>query len=263
MKTKLLPLLLILLMIVLSACSGENATAAVDSTDAATEEGTDSAETTPGTGQSGEMDDSNQLILGTLMLDGTDNAVTQDQAEEMLPLWQLYQAMSTEDTTASEELEAILNQIEGLFTAEQLAAMEELDYSDPTQMMEQLGLELGDSEDGEFTLPEGFTGDFSGEMPEGFEGGERTGGGGEGAGGGDFAGGGGGGGGGGNGGGGEFIGGGVIVGGEGITGDGTGTDFDPEAMATAQAERGGGFANRQSLMFLPALIEYLENIAAT
>jgi hypothetical protein len=55
----------------------------------------------------------------------------------------------------------------------------------------------------------------------------------------------------------------VIVGGEGITGDGTGTDFDPEAMATAQAERGGGFANRQSLMFLPALIEYLENIAAT
>lgn len=60
----------------------------------------------------GEMDDSSQLVLGTLMLDGTDNVVTQDLAERLLPLWQLYQTMSAEDTIASGELEANSNQIE-------------------------------------------------------------------------------------------------------------------------------------------------------
>ncbi|MDY6874112.1 MAG: hypothetical protein SVR81_09140 [Chloroflexota bacterium] len=58
------------------------------------------------------MDDSSQLVLGTLMLDGTDNVVTQDLAERLLPLWQLYQTMSAEDTIASGELEANSNQIE-------------------------------------------------------------------------------------------------------------------------------------------------------
>lgn len=252
MKIKWMPLLLILLGILLSACSDGNAAAAVDSADTSAGEGAAGAETTPGAGRQGEMDDSSQLILGTLMLDGTDNAVTQDQAEEMLPLWQLYQTMSTEDTTASQELEAILNQIEDLFTAEQSAAMEELDYSDPIQMMAQLGIEPGTVIAGDGTLPEDFLSEFGGELPEGFSfegGGEGRPGGGTGSGPG--------------GGGGEFIGSDVIVSGEGFVPGGEGSEFDPEAMATAQAERGGGFANRQSLMFLPALIEYLEEVAAS
>ncbi len=229
-RFRLLSLILILLLTILSACSG------VESTDTG-ETSTSQADGTQAAGDLAGMNEISQLIFGTMMLEGTENEITAEQAKTMLPLWQLYQTMSTEDTTASEELDVIISQIKSTFTEAQLSEMATLDYGNPMDMMAQLGIEAGTtSEDGtEITVPQG--GFDRGEMPEGF--GDIQGGGGA------FP----------SDGGGGF---GGLAG-----GDGTGTEFDPQMMATAQAQNGGSFQNRQSLMFLPALIEYLQGIASS
>jgi hypothetical protein len=170
------------------------------------------------------MDEVNLLILGTLLLEGTEIEVSASQAADMLPLWQLYQSMASEDWTASEELGAIVNQIKALFTKEQQALMATFDYTDPMALMGEMRLGNlsagnGDREEGfEWAMPE--DGGFR-EPPEG----------------------------------------GIFPGGSEMPqgGMGAGGNIDPEAMATAQAERrGSGFTNRQSLMFLPVLMEYLQ-----
>lgn len=232
-KIKHLTIVLVLMLLVLSACSGNSTEATA----------TNSA--TPGTTPSDanvsdiEMNETSQLILGTLLLDETEDQVTVEQAQTMLSLWQLYQTMASEDTTASEELDAIIQQVKKTFTDEQLAAMETFDYNNWMQIMADLGLQTSYGATRE---------DETGERPEVFQGDSGF-----------------------SRGGSDMVGGGFVAGdsipsgGEDIaTGRGMtlGEDFDPEAIGTAQAERGGGFDNLQSLMFIPAVIEYLEAIIA-
>jgi hypothetical protein len=65
-----------------------------------------------------------KLALGTLELEGTANAVTSDQARELLPLWQAYQSLSNSDTASQVELDALVKQIDASMTAEQLEAID-------------------------------------------------------------------------------------------------------------------------------------------
>ena len=62
---------------------------------------------------------STQLALGTLQLEGTGNAVTQEQAATLLPLWRALRG----GVTAQAEINAVLKQIEGTMSQEQLAAI--------------------------------------------------------------------------------------------------------------------------------------------
>jgi len=227
--TKQILILMAALVLLLSACTNNNAGATGDeSAGNSTTVGSGTETETVGSGTktdkgTAEMDEVNQLIFGTLMLDGTSEEVTAEQAETFLPLWKLYETMSTEDATASEELDMIIKQIKTVFTEEQLTAMAGLDYSKMMEMMSELGLE---------TLEESsFDRDDMPESSDGGGGGKKGG-----DGGGD-----------GGGGGGDM---------------GTGVDItgsiDPTALATAQAEGAGSSrTNRQTQMFLPALIEYL------
>jgi len=224
------------------------------------------------TAETGEIDLplETQLILGTLKLDGTDLEVTADQASELLTLWKAFQSLSTSDTTAEEELDAVINQIQKTMTPEQVEAIQAMDLKqeDMASIMGDLGIlpEGGfmGGQGGGFEgqeLPEGFNpgelpggeviingtprpGMQGGEIPEGgFQGGERPEGG--------FQGG--------------AIPGGGFQGGEGqggviIEGEGFGQEMDPEQIATLQAERGGrgNLRNRASLFLIDPLIQYLE-----
>ena len=67
----------------------------------------------------GALDVSSQLALGTLELEGTEDAVTPEQAAALLPLWQALQG----GVTAQAEVNAVLAQIERTMTPEQLAAI--------------------------------------------------------------------------------------------------------------------------------------------
>jgi hypothetical protein len=99
------------------------------------------------------------LALGTLKLEGTEHAVTPDQAAEMLPLWQVIQGGSLQGAA---ETEAVLNQIEGVMTEGQLAAIDEmgLTFQDVGTWMESppakaLGIEMPARPEGQGAGPGG------------------------------------------------------------------------------------------------------------
>src|SRR5512143_1412777 len=64
-----------------------------------------------------------RLILGTFKLEGTDHAVTAGQAAQLLPLWQVYRELSSSDTAAQAEVEALVEQIQETMTSSQLKAI--------------------------------------------------------------------------------------------------------------------------------------------
>jgi hypothetical protein len=72
------------------------------------------------TSYEGALPASSQLALGSLRLEETENAVTPEQAEALLPLWQAIQSGTLESNA---EINAVLKQIEGKMTSEQLAAI--------------------------------------------------------------------------------------------------------------------------------------------
>lgn len=73
-----------------------------------------------------------RLALGTLKLEGTDQAVTVSQASVLLTLWQAYQSLSNSDTSSQVELEALVKQIQGVMTTEQLKAIDGMNLTDQT-----------------------------------------------------------------------------------------------------------------------------------
>jgi hypothetical protein len=74
----------------------------------------------------GALPVSNQLALGTLELEGTENAVSPQQAKELLPLWRALQADALQSDA---ETNAVLKQIERAMTPEQLAAIAAMQFT--------------------------------------------------------------------------------------------------------------------------------------
>lgn len=239
-RYKFFSLVGILLMVFLAACSGT----ATEVSTADSEDGSGAQSTSVVNETDIEDIDVGQLIVGTLMLAETDYPVTPEQADALLPLWQLYQSMLAEDTTASEELAAIVKQIQKLLSDEQLSEIAAVQYDNPMEIMEELGIEpsdmttiesgsiddlpdeirdqigAGGGESGVFVIEGDFigSGDIpSGELPEGFGSGEANGG---------------------------------------------AVEIDPERLAEIQAQQ-GDVGSMQSRLFLSALIEYLEGIAGS
>ncbi len=204
-------------------------------------------------GNSVGFDADTQLIIGTLLLNGTENEVTADEATELLPLWQLYSALSISDTSAQEEIDAVVTQIQNTMTNAQIAAIGKIDLAGQNAMsllrdnglIEQFGADLSGNQGAGSALdipeglqvPQGEDGNINrpqtGDIPSGGRSaGGNTGGG--------------------------FPGGG--------TGSGEGPGFagmDPSAMATQMAESGRNApVNRNSQVFLQLLFAYLEDKAA-
>ncbi len=66
-----------------------------------------------------------KLAIGTLMLEGTDNAVTAEQAKQLLPLWKAVKSMSGSSNTSTQELNAVYKQIEDTMTTQQIQAIKD------------------------------------------------------------------------------------------------------------------------------------------
>lgn len=105
----------------------------------------------------------NRLAIGTLALEGTDQAVTPEQAQALLPLWKAVKSLSASDTASAEEIAALYDQIEESLTAEQIQAIRALSLSpeDTQALMEKYGAEM--------QMPEG-----AGGNPEGLSQDERA-----------------------------------------------------------------------------------------
>ncbi len=83
-----------------------------------------------------------QLILGTLLLEDTDLAVTAEQAAQLLPMWQLIKELNTSGTAATQEKGGLIDQIEETMTAEQIQAIAEkkLTQKDLFAYMQEAGM---------------------------------------------------------------------------------------------------------------------------
>jgi hypothetical protein len=81
-------------------------------------------------------------VLGTLKLEETDLAVTPAQAADLLPLWQGARSLTRSGTGATEEADAILDQIQEAMTSEQLEAIAgmRLTRADNQSMSQAMGL---------------------------------------------------------------------------------------------------------------------------
>jgi len=189
--------------------------------------------------QDGNLPIQMEILIGTFKLEDTDQAVTPGQAAELLPLWQVYNDLSTSDTAAQEEIDGLIQQIQDTMTPDQMKAITDMHLTrqDMFTVMQDQGITQDrgqgsqNGSGGDFTPGEGFG------PPEGFvppEGGRPGGfGGGEGGG---------------------FQGGGRQG----------GQNFTPEQQATAQAARGqGGGFNRLPPGLIDALIQFLEQKAGS
>jgi hypothetical protein len=129
--------MLALAAIVLAGCGGGEATPGP------VDEGVGEAYTSAvlDTSYEGALGVSNQLALGTIQLEGTDHAVTPGQATALLPLWQALQG----GVTVQAEVNAVLRQVEGTMTPEQLAAIAamQLTQEDLRAWMQEQGLGAG------------------------------------------------------------------------------------------------------------------------
>ena len=89
----------------------------------------------------GALPPTNQFVLGILLLEDTENAVTGAQAATMLPLWQVLQSGSIQNQT---ERATIMTQIEGALTEEQYEAIRamQLTFADMNEWAQANGIEL-------------------------------------------------------------------------------------------------------------------------
>ena len=168
-----------------------------------------------------------QLLLGTFLMEDTEFAVDADLAQSLVPYWKLYKSLIESDTTAPEELEALISDIQEVMSVDQTnyIASLELIQEDLTTFMNESGIV-------ESLRPEGDEAGYgtrpgrSDGMPEGTGPGSGQGG-----------------------------------------GPGAADGMDPELMATMQAKReemggaGGIGGSRMVTPLIEALIELLESKA--
>jgi hypothetical protein len=70
-----------------------------------------------------------KLAIGTLKIEGTDQAVTAAQAKELLPLWQALKSLAASNNTATDEINALYAQIEETMTPAQIQAIQALTWT--------------------------------------------------------------------------------------------------------------------------------------
>ena len=87
----------------------------------------------------------NLLLVGTLKLENTAQAVTKDEAAQLLPLWQAYRSLSTSQTSADAEVEALLKQIQSTMTTSQVQAIQAMNLTstDMVSLMQTLSPAIG------------------------------------------------------------------------------------------------------------------------
>ncbi|MBE0685913.1 MAG: hypothetical protein IH585_07920 [Anaerolineaceae bacterium] len=128
-------LIVLVMMLLLTACSGGESAVSVQNQEAAMNEVEKESADTSGAANPADPDQVQsqvqtqemvqlgtqvRLILGSMALSESDLILTQEQATALIPLWKVLKTLLASDTAAGEEIEALLNQIQTVFTPEQL-----------------------------------------------------------------------------------------------------------------------------------------------
>jgi hypothetical protein len=122
-------------MLVLTACSGSTSSASAQSSNSQRTQSSSTTTVTPET----------RLALGTLKLEGTNQALTADQAKTLLPLWKAVKSLSANSASSPIEVQALFDQIKENMTVDQTQAIDKLDLSAENlrTIMTSLGIQGG------------------------------------------------------------------------------------------------------------------------
>ena len=128
-RTILLFSTLTILIILIAGCSGTS-TQSASSTSGANNSSTNTS-----------LSMVNNLLVGSLKLENTDQAINADQAAILLPLWQAYRSLSNSQTSAEAEVDALLAQIQSSLTTDQVKAIGAMNLtsSDMMNLMQSMG----------------------------------------------------------------------------------------------------------------------------
>lgn len=130
-KNRMIQLLLAgVMMLSLAACSST---------------GSKSSTTTAAAGAQGAVSLQLKLAMGTLKLEGTAQAVTAQQAKDLLFLWKAVKSLSSSSTVSTTEMEALYKQIESTMTGEQVSAINgmSLTREEMSALAQQYGVQFG------------------------------------------------------------------------------------------------------------------------
>lgn len=111
-----------------------------------------------------------QVVIGIYQLEGTDQAVTAAQAQELMTLLTTLKDISADNTTTQEQIDALVTQAMALLTAEQIQAIAAMQITQETAMatMQGLGISIGGPGQGDGNAPAGDIGQPpQGDMPGG------------------------------------------------------------------------------------------------
>ena len=141
MKKNFFPVIVLILVLALSACASKQATQANN---------TNSGGQPNGNAPQNSLE--TRLAPGTLKLEGTDQAVTADQAKQLLPLWQQVKSMLADSTTNPADLTAVYQQIEKAMKTSQIKAIQNmsLTQTDLQNLMQDLNIQITPGSFGSF-----------------------------------------------------------------------------------------------------------------
>jgi hypothetical protein len=63
------------------------------------------------------------LLVGTFKLENTSLAITSAQASTLLPLWETLQSLASSNTAASQEVDAVVSQIQSSMSSQQISSI--------------------------------------------------------------------------------------------------------------------------------------------
>jgi hypothetical protein len=116
LKKSVLFFLLVLGILVLSACGSAAAQSSATDTPSA---------------DSG-MDEASKLMAGTVLLQSTSTPLETEQINTLLLLWKGYKTVSTSQTAAQAEIDGLISQITEVFSDGQMTAIDGMDLSSDT-----------------------------------------------------------------------------------------------------------------------------------
>lgn len=139
-KNKLYLLVALPLVILLGACSGIQIPGLAAKPAQAAQNNPAGANYNPA-----NMPLEQKLAIGTLKLEGTDQAVTAKEATDLLPLWQAVKSLSASTNTAPSEITAVYKQIEGVMTPTQTQTIQKMTWTnqDMQALMTKYGITFG------------------------------------------------------------------------------------------------------------------------
>ncbi len=108
-----------------------------------------------------------QLAVGTLKLSGTEQAVTAEQAKDLLIYWETYKQLAQSGTAAQEEIDGLVAQIQERMTDEQVKAIDSMNITQQDELASMQGVSVTVSNASDSTVSVTSGGTAGGGMPAG------------------------------------------------------------------------------------------------